>query len=56
MQLLVISFFFNQLLVSTTLHNLTLMQYTDFIGMLDGAQSVSTATVVRVFISFSKAS
>ena len=41
MQLLVISFFFYQLLMSTTLHNLTLMQYTDFIGMLDGAQSVS---------------
>ena len=41
MQLLVISFFFNQFLMSTTLHNPTLVQYADFIGMLDGTQSVS---------------
>ncbi len=40
MQLLVISFFFNQFLMSTALHNLTLMQYADFVGMLDGTQSV----------------
>ena len=41
MQLLVISVFSNQFIVGTALHNPTLVQYADFIGMLDGAQSVS---------------
>ena len=40
MQLLVISVFFNQFIVGTTLHNPALMQYADFVGMLDGTQSV----------------
>ena len=41
MQLLVISVFSNQFIVGTALHNPTLVQYADFIGMLDGTQSVS---------------
>ena len=41
MQLLVISVFSNQFIVGTALHDLTLVQYADFIGMLDGTQSVS---------------
>ena len=40
MQLLVISFFFYQLLMSTALHNPSLMQYADFVCMFDGTQSV----------------
>ena len=40
MQLLVISVFSNQFIVGTTLHNPALVQYADFIGMLDGTQSV----------------
>ena len=35
MQLLVISVFSNQFIVGTTLHNPALVQYADFIGMLD---------------------
>ena len=41
MQLLLISVFSNQFIVGTTLHNPALVQYADFIGMLDGTQSVS---------------
>ena len=40
MQLLVISVFSNQFIVGTTLYNPALMQYADFVGMLDGTQSV----------------
>ena len=40
MQLLVISVFCYQLFVGTTLHNPALVQYADFVGMLDGTQSV----------------
>ncbi len=39
-QLLVISVFSNQFIVGTTLHNPALVQYADFVGMLDGTQSV----------------
>lgn len=56
MQLLVISVFSNQFIVGTALHNLTLVQYADFIGMLDGTQSVSHSHGGTGFISFSKAS
>ncbi len=41
MQLLVIYVFSNQFIVGTALHNLTIVQYADFIGMLYGTQSVS---------------
>ena len=40
MQLLVISVFSNQLVVCTTLHNPSLMQYANLVCMLDGTQSV----------------
>ena len=40
MELLVVSIFLYQLVVGTTLHNPALMQYADFVGMLDGTQSV----------------
>ena len=42
--------------MGTALHNLTLVQYADFIGMLDGTQSVSHSHGGTGFISFSKAS
>ena len=40
MELLVVSIFLYQLVVGTTLHNPALMQYADFVGMLDGTQTV----------------
>ena len=40
MELLVVSIFLYQLVVGTTLHNPSLVQYAYLVGMLDGTQSV----------------